>query len=610
MPASRVKDLPAPPGAFPWANKVASDSLAAGSLGHTHTELASNYTGDHRFLPAVTGLVGGGGTNLDGVVTASSAVAAGAVRVLTVNREVMTYRLEAGNDEEQTPDVVRPDDYHASTNAVVWRLLGASVRSRVGDQPAQVTPSGGNRIYAKLTGYAIGTEDFTGWVRFRVPSVEWSGIVMRLGSNYAGSGANNFTIKLVSDTGNLAVEKADGSGVTQTVATLTGLQAVYANQVIDLVVTRDSVADKWRVYVNGVLQVETASYATETVDTTYAVGASAFRDRFYRMVLFNRTLAAAEVVNLGLYGIDISDMWAAPTANYATDFSAGVDGYSVLGADVGVGNQDGVGSPTTDNVYKFTAAIGYAGPHTSTKFSALTNTRRRYRVTGSLWIPDTNTTLVKASLTANPTVIYAASANWSAVRTEFVAADTSATINWLNNAESSTWTGDEFAYVGSLSFQRIGAFLDLDFTVGIGGFFPDRSDNRLHGESVAGIVHLHTQPTRYGTMTLIRELEHGDISATAATTKLFELPPNCGILRLQLDRTAAFDAAITLDLGITGTPAKFVSAAALDGTGILGVDCLDKDSEHTSASTAIYLQKSGATTVGTVKVRCVYEIRG
>lgn len=86
----------------------------------------------------ITGLTGGGATNLDGQLTADVPVGR-AVRFKVSTSEYF-YRLEAGTDAESSPLVIRPDDYAASTNEKVWRMYGAAVAKLVswGD----VVPSG------------------------------------------------------------------------------------------------------------------------------------------------------------------------------------------------------------------------------------------------------------------------------------------------------------------------------------------------------------------------------------------------------------------------------------------------------------------------------------
>lgn len=79
-----------------------------------------------RYYPDITGLTGGGSTKLDGITTTTLA----ARTLVHIMREVEGYqrlevwRLAASTAaEDEAGDVIRPDDYHASTNAKVWFKL-------------------------------------------------------------------------------------------------------------------------------------------------------------------------------------------------------------------------------------------------------------------------------------------------------------------------------------------------------------------------------------------------------------------------------------------------------------------------------------------------------
>lgn len=75
-------------------------------------------------IPGITSLTGGGATALDGLVTASERIPTGAVVLLSYGRVGQLWQLVLGTDAENTSGgVVRPDDYHASTNARIWVQL-------------------------------------------------------------------------------------------------------------------------------------------------------------------------------------------------------------------------------------------------------------------------------------------------------------------------------------------------------------------------------------------------------------------------------------------------------------------------------------------------------
>ena len=80
------------------------------------------------WLAAVLGHTGGGSTKLDGVATVSRAVESIVAFVDNNGGSPVLrhYELVAGTTAEVAPDVIRPDDYHATTNAKVWILRGGS----------------------------------------------------------------------------------------------------------------------------------------------------------------------------------------------------------------------------------------------------------------------------------------------------------------------------------------------------------------------------------------------------------------------------------------------------------------------------------------------------
>lgn len=71
-------------------------------------------------------LTGGGATALDGLGTASGAsprYPVGCVVLTALNDLPQHWRLKSGTTAEDGLTVIRPDDYHASTNPVYWQLL-------------------------------------------------------------------------------------------------------------------------------------------------------------------------------------------------------------------------------------------------------------------------------------------------------------------------------------------------------------------------------------------------------------------------------------------------------------------------------------------------------
>lgn len=74
------------------------------------------------FFGAITGYIGGASTDLDSISTTERTVPQLADFIHTTDSR-RGYLLRAGTDAESSPDVIRPDDFNASTNAKVWESV-------------------------------------------------------------------------------------------------------------------------------------------------------------------------------------------------------------------------------------------------------------------------------------------------------------------------------------------------------------------------------------------------------------------------------------------------------------------------------------------------------
>jgi hypothetical protein len=91
-----------------------------------------------------------------------------------------------------------------------------------------------------------------------------------------------------------------------------------------------------------------------------------------------------------------------------------------------------------------------------------------------------------------------------------------------------------------------------------------------------------------------------------------DLPPNCGVVRIEIDRSIAFDGGITIDVGTAASVNRFQSAAAVSTTGVTNwnLGAAWTITESKTVATPVYLKKSGATTVGACRIILIIEIRG
>ena len=76
---------------------------------------------------ANTSLIGGVAGALDAQITAGGALATNTIMHTYVSASDKYYMhvLVSGTDSENSPWIVRPDDFNAITNAVVWKLIQA-----------------------------------------------------------------------------------------------------------------------------------------------------------------------------------------------------------------------------------------------------------------------------------------------------------------------------------------------------------------------------------------------------------------------------------------------------------------------------------------------------
>jgi len=124
---------------------VAGTNAAAAAAATANAAFFIAVAGTHDVLAtgAITGLTGGGATNLDGIATVSLDV--GLMRAIrTGTRTTHLYQLVAGAAAEDSPNIILPDDYNASTNAKFWLLQGIRANAVTADNVTAtgVTASG------------------------------------------------------------------------------------------------------------------------------------------------------------------------------------------------------------------------------------------------------------------------------------------------------------------------------------------------------------------------------------------------------------------------------------------------------------------------------------
>lgn len=160
--------------------------------------------------PAITGLTGGGSANLDGILTASGAATVGWKCIVDVSGVAYIYELESGTDAESSPDVIRPDDYAASTNEVVWKLKTVNtnvsesqqIAASSGSPDHDITPAAAKNLHTAFititdTGSSGATGDFDS--RYSLKNTNTSdGDVIKL--HFTSTLPMDETVKVYNDT--------------------------------------------------------------------------------------------------------------------------------------------------------------------------------------------------------------------------------------------------------------------------------------------------------------------------------------------------------------------------------------------------------------------------
>lgn len=374
------------------------------------------------------------------------------------------------------------------------------------------------RVSATLTGQSIGTSDFSLSAIFRVPAVNPAtgcGLFGLFPQN-DGNGSNLFYTRL-NASGTLTIQGAT-SGYWE--CALPSFISTYGGKTIHLALVRTGTT--LAIYINGVSQAHTdggtdpvGSWAIPITSTYLVVGqcaaasTSAPSVSVYSASLYNLALSAADVLEIYEGGGAVPERFKFGTqANvYASDWSAGLDGWGSDGTETG--NNDGVTDGTTsyNDVLKTVfgaASISrvYGGPSHAIG--------KAYRVTGKVYLPNTNSNIrgIFANLdvtgassspiaafpqsTANP--LHNIRGTWTAFSGEFVPSNSGQQITWwgLNSVGGySTASLNDEVNFKDYAVKRIGAVVHLPLNDGLGFQLQDASTNRLHAlATTTGVSHV------------------------------------------------------------------------------------------------------------------------
>jgi hypothetical protein len=285
----------------------------------------------------------------------------------------------------------------------------------------------------------------------------------------------------------------------------------YAGQVIDVVFTRTG--STVAMYINGTSVALTTTTGgtvpawSDTITSTYChIGAfdstTIFTGPIYRSVVFNRALSAGDVTELITTGVNPADQWGTQTAAYTSDFSVNADswaqniGNALLTA---TGNIDGISGVNDTLRFANTDTVSVA---LQVRRNSTLVTTKRYRISFD-YFAETGSGLQFLGFGFFGTRYDAGSSAvvenaWqTGVSLEAVIPQTLlpiASFTTSTGTSTSAFAASKNVYFKNFVVTRIGAIVDLDFTVGTGYQATDRSTNALHGTLFNGVE--FTQPKK------------------------------------------------------------------------------------------------------------------
>jgi hypothetical protein len=474
-----------------------------------------------------------------------------------------------------------------------------------------------------VTKKTIGTGGFSIWIGATIPSA--AADVGLGGFSSSTTLVDSFGLRITSG-GALRVTIFGATTSDFRYAEVAGVVTNYGGKAVDVMVTRDDVTGAIAVYINGAIATVGAdvtggsapAWAATVNATNFLLGLHDATQAYSGRIFECKALSFAASAALA----DVCHRHGLPPQYATGDTTPIIDSATLNG-----GFETGGGSPfanwtasvagsstvTSDasNVHSGSAACKFTVDGSNSNASIF-QTPTGY-IAGQAYIfrawakASVNgvslTTVTTATFTDSPTLAWNLTTSYAQINEHHVANSTSFGLKRNSAASASIWIDDVF-------LQRAGAIFDLNLAVGIGTTVPDKSANYVWAE-LSGTYN-HVIPLRQGRVTYTRRLAHSDISSTAATTALFTLPNFCSVVTQSIDVTTAFDATITESTGISGTPARYVSARAISSTGVFtdASATLNPETGTSGGNTVVYVQKSGATTVGVGVWSVTVEIKG
>lgn len=506
----------------------------------------------------------------------------------------------------------------------------AATRNVLAPRPGVVLDgASGARIFGALTNQNIGPDSFALVLGYQVaPAIHSNSRgVVYIGSNSVTSNTATTFMVEVKTAGEMVVLLTGSTTSDWRKLTFNGFVPAFAGKDVQLAFIRDAAAGTMTVMVNGAA----LTGGVETTAGTPPAWSGSITSSF--LVLGNNAgsevhqgrFTFASLYNFAITSADVQEIYEAGGAvPYRYQFGSQIDlinsatlngGFESLGAGGGDTFATWTEAPSGSSTITDDTSTMNAGAHAA----ILTNNGGTAQVYQNIGLKLGKAYQVSA---------FAKTSNGGTLR---LWVGGSGSGGFTTQALTGTWTkytfvqvnpaaGNAFFYiqndtassaitVDDVRVNQVGAVLHLPFNDQLGLQARDASTNALHAERTSTGT-AWTDPRQSGRQTLTYTFAHSAISSTAATTTAFVLPPNTVLREVQLNRTAAFDGGTMLDVGISGTPTKFVNATSVAGTGFTQVASSSLVPESASATTTVFVKKNQATTTGSVTLNFIIEAVG
>lgn len=352
-------------------------------------------------------------------------------------------------------------------------------------------------VTTDISTHAVGTNDLTAWMRTEIrPTLSRARTLMCITTD-SGSTPIQATALLayISSGGDLVINFYGATTSDIRTATIASFVTTYSGTVVDIVLTRQSAT--FKLYINGTdtAYTETTSGSppawSATVGSTFLhVGPATsltaiYNSTVYRMTLFNRALSASDVASLVTDGVSYGDRWASATAQYSSDFASAITGWAAVGGGVTATHSAGRLNITYP-------ASGSGGAVLSTSpliFGRNSRISFVHKIASgalsSILVRDSGASTALLGLGGH-SVSFTPSGSDQTFTLDVTEQPVSGASGFTYLSGTATGAGCVLE-IDNFSITRIGAFVDHDYSAGVGYQVQDASANKLNGTAAGGI---------------------------------------------------------------------------------------------------------------------------